>query len=134
MLRAQVAGLLVRNGRLLLCLRSSTRSYYPGAWDLPGGHVEPGESDDIALRRELLEELGIAIHNPPRPAFARIVEEAAGFDLKIWIVRSWRGTPENQCPAEHDAIDWFLPSEIADLKLALPQYGDLLRHAAAQAD
>jgi len=129
-MRLQVAGLLVREHRILLCLRSTTRAYCPGVWDLPGGHVEPGESDDAALRRELEEELGIAMRDPPRPPFARILDEALGFDLKLWLVRDWRGAPENRCPAEHETIGWFAPGEAQRLRLALPGYADLIRRAS----
>lgn len=54
-----VAGALVAGDRLLLCHRSPTRRWYPNVWDLPGGHVEAGESEPEALRRELYEEIGV---------------------------------------------------------------------------
>lgn len=53
------AGLLRRGGRGLLLHRAPTRRWYPDCWDLPGGHVEGGETPDEALHRELLEELGV---------------------------------------------------------------------------
>lgn len=54
-----VAGLL-RNeeGRVLLSQRTKQQSF-SGYWELPGGKVEPGEPPEVALRRELREELGI---------------------------------------------------------------------------
>lgn len=131
MLRLQVAALLVRDDRVLLCLRSATRAYYPGVWDLPGGHIEPGESDDAALRRELREELGIVIDSAPEPPFARITDAALGFDLKLWVIRAWRGTPENLAPGEHERIDWFSPSEASALPLALPQYREFIERVTA---
>jgi len=130
-MRLQVAGLLVRDRRLLLCLRSAARAYYPGVWDLPGGHVEPGEGEDAALCRELAEELGIAIPVPAEPPFARIADAALGFDLKLWRIHTWRGTPENRCPAEHDRIGWFHAEEAASLKLALPAYAGIIRQLLA---
>ena len=131
MLRLQAAALLVRDGRVLLCLRSATRAYYPGVWDLPGGHIEPGESDDAALRRELREELGITLPDIPGPPFARITDTASGFDLKLWVIRAWRGTPENLAPGEHDRIGWFSADEARALKLALGDYADLIARATA---
>lgn len=130
-MRSQVAGVLIREGRVLLCLRSATRSYYPGVWDLPGGHVEPGEADNAALRRELAEELGIVLRDPPSPPFAHITDETLGFDLKLWIVRDWGGTPENLCPDEHESIGWFAPDQITGLPLALEAYTDLIQSAVA---
>ena len=68
-LRTIVVG-LVRNGGgdLLLCRMSSDRGVFPGQWGLPGGGIEPGETMEQALRRELREELGIEIDDI-RPAF-----------------------------------------------------------------
>src|SRR6202044_4104637 len=60
-LAAIVAAVLVRDGRVLLCLRSPQRRWSPCMWDLPGGHVEHGESDPVALARELCEELGVTV-------------------------------------------------------------------------
>ncbi len=56
-----VAALIFREGRLLACQRRGSGEF-PLKWEFPGGKVEEGESDIDALRRELREELGIAIH------------------------------------------------------------------------
>lgn len=55
-----VAGAVIRGGRLLAAQRPPEKSE-PGRWELPGGKVEPGESDAEALRRELQEELLIDV-------------------------------------------------------------------------
>lgn len=54
---------LVRNrqSQLLLCRMSPDRGVFPGQWGLPGGGIEPGETMEQALRREMQEELGIDI-------------------------------------------------------------------------
>lgn len=49
--------LLRREGRWFLQRRDPRSAHLPGAWEFPGGKVEPGESPEQALRRELLEEL-----------------------------------------------------------------------------
>jgi len=55
-----VAGLIFRGGRVLACQRHE-KSAFPLKWEFPGGKVENNESDSEALRRELKEELGIAV-------------------------------------------------------------------------
>ena len=52
------AGLLRSRDRILVCQRSA-RGAHPLRWELPGGKLEPGESAEACLRRELAEELGI---------------------------------------------------------------------------
>jgi 8-oxo-dGTP diphosphatase len=52
------AAIVVEGGRVLLTQRKPG-THLAGAWEFPGGKVEPGEDPRIALRRELREELGI---------------------------------------------------------------------------
>jgi 8-oxo-dGTP diphosphatase len=52
------AAILVEDGRVLVTQRK-TGTHLAGAWEFPGGKVEPGEDPREALRRELREELGI---------------------------------------------------------------------------
>lgn len=55
-----VAGLIVRDGRVLICQRSA-KSKFPLKWEFPGGKLEAGESPAEALVRELREELAIEV-------------------------------------------------------------------------
>jgi 8-oxo-dGTP pyrophosphatase MutT (NUDIX family) len=53
------AGVVVDDdGRVFIQRRSPTRKLFPDTWDIVGGHLEPGESVDEALRREVEEETG----------------------------------------------------------------------------
>ena len=54
---------LVNNGtgEFLICRMPSDRGVFPGQWGLPGGGIEPNETMETALRRELREELGVEI-------------------------------------------------------------------------
>jgi 8-oxo-dGTP diphosphatase len=123
------AGLLVREGRALLCHRSADRKWYPNVWDLPGGHVEAGETPGQALARELREELGVVIEVPPGPALARITTPE--FDMQIWVIEQWTGEPVNAAADEHDAIAWFLVGELPELPLADERYRSILASALA---
>ena len=127
--RARIVTAFLRDGnRVLLCHRSAGRRWFPNVWDLPGGHVEHGETPGSALVRELKEELGITIAEPSGPPMREI--RGDGFDMQIWLVDMWVGTPLNVAPDEHDAIAWFERIELADLRLAhasyLPTFTDVL--------
>jgi 8-oxo-dGTP diphosphatase len=54
-----VAAILERDGRILICRRTPEQAH-PLKWEFPGGKVEAGESAEVAVARELEEELGIA--------------------------------------------------------------------------
>jgi 8-oxo-dGTP diphosphatase len=132
-LAAIVAAVLVRDGRVLLCLRSPLRRWSPCRWDLPGGHVERGESDPVALARELCEELGVTVAPAAIAATVpqvRIIDDEV--DMRVWIVREWTGNAVNAAPEEHDAVGWFRPTELERLDLAHPEYRGLLRRVGAE--
>jgi 8-oxo-dGTP diphosphatase len=127
-LAAIVAAVLVRDGRVLLCLRSPQRRWSPCMWDLPGGHVERGESDPVALARELCEELGVTVAPATIAATSpevRIIDHEV--DMRVWVIRDWSGEAVNAAPEEHDAVGWFVPSQVQQLSLAHPEYRGLLR-------
>jgi 8-oxo-dGTP diphosphatase len=55
-----IVGAVIHNraGRIFFQRRSASRSLFPGAWDLVGGHLEPGETILACLAREVMEETG----------------------------------------------------------------------------
>ena len=59
--RVIVCPVIENKGEYLLCKMASDRGVFPGQWALPGGGVEPGETIENALRREIKEELGSAL-------------------------------------------------------------------------
>lgn len=123
-----VVAALVRDGRVLLVHRSPSREAYPGVWDLPGGHIEAGESELAALARELHEELGVDV--VPSSA-VHLCRWDAGHQepvhLSAWLVGDWEGTPVNAAPDEHDDLRWFGPEALPPL--AHEQLGAALRDA-----
>ena len=120
MAEAIVAGVIVMDSRILLCHRSPGRRWYPDVWDLPGGHVEVGESSADALKRELLEELGIAARSLSEHPLERLC--TAEFEMDIYAVTAWNGAPANFVPEEHDAIQWFAEEELPSLETAHDSY------------
>lgn len=121
-----VAGALVRGGRVLLCHRHPARRWYPDVWDLPGGHVEPGEDPVTALARELREELGVEAAPDPT-----VLAALAAADMRLTVLRvpRWDGEPVVVDTDEHDALGWFTLAEAVRLDLAEPAYPALLARA-----
>jgi 8-oxo-dGTP diphosphatase len=83
--------------------------------------VEPGELPGLALARELREELGIDIGAAPLGPPVQEVR-ADTFDMQIWLIDAWTGSPVNVAPDEHDAIAWFTEDTLRDLSLAHDSY------------
>lgn len=112
-----VVGALVRQGRVLLVHRSPTRRAYPDVWDLPGGHLEAGESELEALARELHEELGVQIATDSVSHLGRLSAGRGGESvlLSAWLVGGWQSTPTNSAPEEHDEIRWFRTEDLPSL-------------------
>jgi 8-oxo-dGTP pyrophosphatase MutT (NUDIX family) len=82
--------------------------------------VEPGELPGAALVRELREELGIGITAPSGPPVQEV--HGATFDMQIWLIEAWTGSPVNVAPDEHDAIAWFTEDALGELSLAHDSY------------
>jgi len=88
-----VGVLIDPDGRFLLTSRPAGK-VYAGHWEFPGGKIEPGESVETALRRELHEELGITI-GPAAPWKVEIVDYPhARVRLHFCKVFAWQGTFE----------------------------------------
>ncbi|WP_337062651.1 NUDIX domain-containing protein [Kineococcus sp. G2] len=132
-----VTGILIAEGRVLLTLRSAQRRAYPGTWALPGGHVEPGELEAEALRRELREELGIDVLDCDDEPASRLhlADGPPGAQLHVsaWRVRRWKGQPSNQLADEHERIAWFRAGELGGLTWAHPEHRQVLQDALGRA-
>ncbi|PDS77977.1 NUDIX domain-containing protein [Rhizobium sp. L43] len=120
-------GALIANGAVLLARRNSQRRTHPDRWSLPGGHVEDGEDAETAMRRELLEELGVT---PQRWQFAgKFISESppgASATFHVYHVDRWHGVPR-LVDDEHTALRWFTAAEIeCETELAPPQLVEML--------
>jgi len=107
-----VGVLLDADGRFLLTSRPAGK-VYAGFWEFPGGKLEVGESVEVALRRELHEELGIMI-GAAEPWNVTLVDYAhARVRLHFSKVREWQG---DFVMRERQAMTWqALPVEVAPL-------------------
>lgn len=111
---------------MLLTHRSPTRAAFPDVWDLPGGHIEAGESTTQAITRELHEELDIVVHPSHVETLAQPLIATRDLRLSVCRIHLWQGEPVNACPTEHDQIGWFVLDDLRRLDLAHPALTDLL--------
>ncbi|MFC3813406.1 NUDIX hydrolase [Lysobacter sp. GCM10012299] len=122
-----VGAFIVKDGEVLLGLRSDDCDWLAGAWDVFGGHIEPGETADDALRRELDKELGIA---PTRMRYLDAIRGDAPqpWHLRLYVIEAWDGTPENR--QEHSALSWSTLDQAQErLAAAHPDFPRLLAQA-----
>ena len=106
------AALVDVDGRVLICKRPQGKAL-AGLWEFPGGKVEPGETPEACLIRELAEELGITVAHA---CLAPFVFASHGYDsfhllMPLFLCRRWDGVIQ---PHEHEAIAWVKPNQMTD--------------------
>jgi 8-oxo-dGTP diphosphatase len=111
-MKRYAAAVLLEDGKVLLAKRTATRSNYPGIWDFVGGHCEQGETFEEALKRELLEEIGI---EPIEAVLLMVVDESPDFILNLFLVTKWNGEVSNKDEREHERIEWLSLHEAKQL-------------------
>jgi len=115
LLLVSAVALIDDQGRVLVQQRSRGRSM-AGLWEFPGGKVEPGETPEHALVRELREELGIDV-DPDTLSPAVFGSEPLGdaqLLLLLYLCREWRGTP---VALDADGLQWILPGDLRTLAM-----------------
>jgi 8-oxo-dGTP diphosphatase len=107
-------------GRVLLQQRPEGTAM-AGLWEFPGGKVEPGESPEEALVRELHEELGIVVkaENLVPITFATVNTGDKALILLLYGCREWRGEP---APLHATALRWEHPDAMAALPMPPADY------------
>jgi 8-oxo-dGTP diphosphatase len=104
--------LIDADGRVLLAERPAGKPM-AGLWEFPGGKVEPGESPEAALIRELREELGIETRAACLAplTFASHAYEAFHLLMPLYACRRWEGTV---IPREGQRLAWVAPARLRD--------------------
>lgn len=111
------------NGEVLVTSRPPGKSM-AGYWEFPGGKIEPGETIEQGLKRELQEELAITV-NSSRPLITLNHHykhsheggnpfSAKNITLHVRLISAWSNQPT---PQEQQAMAWELPSKLRQRKL-----------------
>lgn len=103
------------DGRVLMAQRPEGKSM-AGLWEFPGGKVEPGETPEMALIRELKEELGI---DTLQSCLAPLTFASHAYDdfhllMPVFVCRSWQGEPQGR---EGQALKWVAVNKLKDLPM-----------------
>ena len=110
MVLVSAVALIDMDGRVLLAQRPDGKSM-AGLWEFPGGKVEPGETPEKALIRELYEELGI---DTWESCLAPLTFASHSYDdfhllMPLFACRRWQGTPQSR---ENQTLKWVRPQDL----------------------
>ena len=103
------------DGRVLLAQRPKGKAM-AGLWEFPGGKIEPGETPEAALVRELEEELGI---NTWKSCLAPLTFASHTYDdfhllMPLFACRKWEGIPH---PREQQTLKWVGKHELRSYEM-----------------
>ena len=109
------AALVGPDDRVLVQQRPAGKAM-AGLWEFPGGKLEPGETPEAALARELAEELGLAVAPDRLQPLAFATGDAGGRPLLLllYLARAWAGEPQPRAAA---ALRWATPAELTTLPM-----------------
>ena len=112
LLLVTAVALIDPDGRVLLAQRPPGKSL-AGLWEFPGGKVEPGETPELALIRELNEELGIDTWASCLAPLTFASHSYPDFHLlmPLFACRKWQGIPT---PQEGQTLAWVRPQNLRD--------------------
>jgi 8-oxo-dGTP pyrophosphatase MutT (NUDIX family) len=114
---------VIRENDRFLVIRRARSVRAPRAFCFPGGGVEPGESEPVALRRELREELSAQVRIDRR--LWRSVS-ASGVQLAWWQAQLEHNSPMQANPAEVESVHWLTIAEMLQLPQLLPSNREFL--------
>lgn len=109
-----VCGIICKNNSVLLARRKKGKSL-EGFWEFPGGKLEDEESETVALKRELKEELGLEVFNLKR--FGVNIHDYNTFQIRLIAYRCETKSFPNKS-TDHDKIEWVDINILNEYKLA----------------
>jgi 8-oxo-dGTP diphosphatase len=103
------------DGRVLLARRPEGKKM-AGLWEFPGGKLNPGETPEAALIRELKEELGIDVSAACLAPFAFASHAYERFHLlmPLFLCRRWKGIPT---PRENQTLTWVRANRLTEYEM-----------------
>lgn len=111
-----LAAVLEKNGRWLIAKRKRG-DRFAGLWEFPGGKLEPGETPEEGLVRELSEELGIGVR--VGLCLGSVRYSSPGFAIELIAYRVSHPTGSFRLH-DHDEVRWVAPSKIGRFALTEP--------------
>jgi 8-oxo-dGTP diphosphatase len=111
-----VAAALVDGDDRVLVAQRPPGASLAGLWEFPGGKIEPGETPEAALVRELAEELGITVAAAALTPINFVSHAYADFHLLmlLYICRDWQGAPIGQ---QGQPLRWEAATGLARLPM-----------------
>ena len=127
------AALVDGQGRVLLAQRPEGKTF-AGLWEFPGGKLEPGEGPEVALARELKEELDVDVQTQDMAPFAFASHGYDDFHLMmpLYVVRRWSGAPR---AVEGGAVAWSTLAGLSEFNMPpadAPLVAELQKRGLAQ--
>tara|TARA_B110000971_G_C19961284_1_gene478100 strand:- start:79 stop:492 length:414 start_codon:yes stop_codon:yes gene_type:complete len=115
MLLVVACALVDKDGRVLVAQRPAGKSM-AGLWEFPGGKIEPSETPEAALIRELKEELSIDV---TAACLAPLSFASHAYDdfhllMPLYVCRKWEG---QIMPREGQDVTWKKPRELFDMAM-----------------
>ena len=111
-----VACALVDADRRVLIAQRPAGKQFAGLWEFPGGKVEPGETPEAALIRELEEELGISTQSACLAPLTFVSHTYESFHLlmPLYVCRKWQGSAR---AIEHAVLKWVRPQALREFPM-----------------
>jgi 8-oxo-dGTP diphosphatase len=124
--RLFTAGIVEREGKVLILRRKLDDDTYPGLWDCVGGHFEQGESAEGCMKREATEESGLKVEITK---VGRLSEYRDRYGRSVFVSFLLKPKSHRLNLSEHAEARWVSPVEaktsksVPALKIALDEFG-----------